>query len=145
MADRRWAAWLSVLAAGMIGWFAIQAQNPPSPLPAHAAAGRFAAGRAQKHVEAIARAPHPMGSPESERMRKTIIRLLEEIGLAAEVQATNGHVQPAPQNILARIKGQGPSGKKALMLCDITIPFPKARARPTTRPAWPLCSKRSAH
>ncbi len=101
----------------MVAWLAIHAQNPPPPLPAHAAADRFAAGRAQKHVEAIARAPHPMGSAESERVRKTIIRLLEEIGLAAEVQSTAGHDQPAPQNILARIKGQGPSGKKALMLC----------------------------
>ena len=117
MADRRWPAWVAALAAVAIGWFAIQAQNPPSPWSAFKPINHFAAGLAQKHVEAIARAPHPMGSAESLRVRKTIIRLLNRIGLAAEVQSTIGHDQPAPQNILARIKGLGKAGKKALMLC----------------------------
>ena len=89
----------------------------PPPLPADAAADLFAAGRAQKHVEAIARAPHPMGSAESERVRETLIRRLEEIGLDAEVQSPKQQEPPFPRNVLARIKGQGPPGKKALMLC----------------------------
>ena len=56
MTDRRWPAWSALIAAVVLAWFAIQAQQPPSPLPADASAVLFAAGRAQKHVEAIARA-----------------------------------------------------------------------------------------
>jgi Peptidase family M28 len=117
VADRRWPARVAALAAVIAGWFAIQAQIPPSPLPAHAAEDLFAAGRARKIVEAIARSPHPMGSAESARVRETIVRQLEEIGLAAEIQSSKLQKPPAPQNVLARIKGQGPSGKKTLMLC----------------------------
>ena len=80
--------------------------------------GRSVCGGApQKHVEAIARAPHPMGSAESARVRQTIIRQLEEIGLAPEVQSPRQPGPPVPLNVLARIQGQGPPGKKALMLC----------------------------
>jgi Peptidase family M28 len=117
MADRRWPAWVAALAAVAVGWCAIEAQNPPSPRLAFKVTDQFAAAYAQKHVEAIARAPHPMGSAESARVRKTIIKRLQQIGVTAEVQSTKGHDEPAPQNILARIKGLGRPGKKALMLC----------------------------
>ena len=142
MAFRGWPAWVAALAAVMVAWYAIQAQNPPEPLPAGAAAAVFAAGRAQKHVEAIARAPHPLGSLESERVRDLLIRQLEEIGLAPEVQTPMHQAKPPlPQNVLARIKGQGPAGKKALMLCAIMIRSTKARAHRTTRPALRSCSR----
>jgi hypothetical protein len=117
VADRRWRAWAAGVAAVVVAGFAIQAQNPPAALPAHAAAELFAAGRAQKHVEAIARAPHPMGSAESDRVRETLVQRLEEIGLKAEVQSPKAQKPPMPRNVLARIKGQGPPGKKTLMLC----------------------------
>ena len=45
------------------------------------------------------------------------MRLLNDIGLTAEVQSSIGYEQPAPQNIVARFNGQGPPGKKTLMLC----------------------------
>ncbi len=51
------------------------------------------------------------------------------MGVTAEVQSTKGHDEPAPQNIVARIKGLGPPGKKALMLCATTIPSRGARAQ----------------
>jgi Peptidase family M28 len=117
VADRRWPAWLALLAAVAVAWFAIQAQQPPTPLPADALAVLFAAGRAQKHVEAIARAPHPMGSPESQRVRETLIRRLSEIGLDAKLQLPKQQEPPFPQNVVARLNGHGPRGKKALMLC----------------------------
>jgi Peptidase family M28 len=117
VADRRWPAWVAALAAVAVAWFAIQAQNPPPPVSDVKVTTQFSAAFAQKQVEAIARAPHPMGSAESARVRKTIIKRLEQLGVTAEVQSTKGHDEPAPQNILARIKGLGPPGKKALMLC----------------------------
>jgi hypothetical protein len=115
--DRVWAAWLAVFAAVILAWFAIQAQEPPDPLPADAPAELFAAARAQKHVEAIARAPHPMGSAESVRVRETLIRRLSEIGLDAKVQSPVRQQPPFPENVVARLPGKGPSGKKTLLLC----------------------------
>jgi hypothetical protein len=117
VADRSWKAWVAATAAVLVAGIAIQAQNPPRPLPAHAASHLFAAGRAQKHVEAIARAPHPMGSEESQQVRQRLIKRLEEIGLTAEIQSPNRQNPFMPQNVLARMRGQGPSGEKALMLC----------------------------
>ena len=84
------------------------------PMPPPSSSPR---GCAEKHVEAIARAPHPMGSAESDRVRETLVQRLEEIGLKAEVQSPKAQKPPMPRNILARIKGQGPPGKKTLMLC----------------------------
>ena len=108
----RWPAWVALLAAMVVAWFAIQAQQPPAPLPADAPADLFAAGRAQKHVEAIARAPHPMGSPESERVRETLVKRLSEIGLDANVQSPKQQQPPFPQNVVARLKGRGPQARK---------------------------------
>ena len=119
-ADRRWPARVAALLAVIVGGFAIQAQNPPSPLPETAAPHLFAAGRAHKHVEAIASEPHPMGSAESARAlrddrspsrRNRAPHRRNPIGPSCKSD------HPEPQNVLARIKGQGPSGKKTLMLC----------------------------
>ena len=74
VADRPWPAWVAAAAALLVSGFAIQAQTPPPALPADAAAHQFAAGRAHKHVEAIAQRPHPMGSPESQRVREDFVR-----------------------------------------------------------------------
>jgi Peptidase family M28 len=115
--DHRWPAWSALIAALIVAWFAIQAQQPPAPLPADASPALFAAGRAQKHVEAIARAPHPMGSDESVRVRETLIDRLRAIGLDAKVQLPARMQPPFPQNVVARLSGKGLRGKKALMLC----------------------------
>ena len=50
-------------------------------------------------------------------MRETLIEQLEAIGLSPQIQAPNRPEPPIPQNVLARLRGQGPPGKKALMLC----------------------------
>ena len=116
MHDRRWPAWIAVAWAIAVAWFGINAQQPPPALPADAPAEVFAAGRAQKHVEAIARAPHPMGSPEADRVRGLLVQRLAELDLAPEIQSPNRGDSPA-RNVIARFKGQGPPGKKSLMLC----------------------------
>jgi len=114
--DRRWPLWVAVAWVIAVSWFGIDAQKPPPSLPADAPSEQFAAGRAQKHVEAIARAPHPMGSPEAERVRRVLVQKLEELGLVPEIQSPKISDSPA-RNVLTRLKGQDPPGKKALMLC----------------------------
>jgi len=114
--DRRWPPWVAIAWVIGVSWFGIDSQKPPHALPVNAPADVFAAGRAQKHVQAIARVPHPMGSPEAEDVRRVLVQKLAELDLAPEIQSPQHGDSPA-RNILARLKGQGPKGKKALMLC----------------------------
>jgi hypothetical protein len=62
------------------------AAAPPSPLPADAAADRFSALRALRHVEVIAAEPHPVGSAANARVRDYLVGELQALGLQVEVQ-----------------------------------------------------------
>lgn len=115
-------AWPVITCAIALGWYAIEVQKPPLARSIDAPSDVFAAGRAQKHVEALTRAPHPMGSDEAQYVRGVLIQKLTELGLAPTIQAPKRSNSPA-KNVIARLQGQGPSGKKALMLCTIMIPF----------------------
>ncbi len=109
-------AWVALAWAVVVSWSAIDAQRPPAALPANARSELFAAGRARQHVEAIARAPHPMGSSEAAYVRGFLLKKLDELGLPAEIQAPKKSDSPA-RNVVARLKGVGPPDKKSLMLC----------------------------
>ena len=80
------------------------------------------------HVAAIATEPHPMGSPQAEKVREYITATLGELGLRPEIQSFKVDGVEG-KNLLARIKGNGPEGKKALMLCAHYDSTPKVRAR----------------
>ncbi len=116
MDDRGWQAAMAVAWIVGIAWLAIDFQKPPSALAASAPDNVFSAGRAQRHVVEIARAPHPTGSAEAERVRKILLCELAQLGLEPQVQIPR---DPDSQvrNVLARLRGKGPPGKKALMLC----------------------------
>jgi hypothetical protein len=114
--EEHWSAWIAIVWVIAVSWLTVDAQNPPLALPVNAPTDLFSAGRAHLHVEAIARAPRPMGSPEAERVRWILVERLRELGLAPEIQASRRTASPA-RNVLARLKGKGPPGKKALMLC----------------------------
>jgi hypothetical protein len=112
---RHWPAWLAVAWAVGVSWVAIDAQKPPQGLAADAPPEAFSAARAQAHVEAIARVPHPMGSAESERIRAVLLEKLKELGLEVQIQAPRRGDSPV-RNVVGRRKGRGPEGKKNLML-----------------------------
>jgi Peptidase family M28 len=114
--DRGW--WAGIAVAWIVGisWLAIDSQKPPPALDADAPKDVFSAVRAQTHVVEIAQAPHPMGSAEAKRVREILLRRLAQLTLEPQVQIPK---DPSSQvrNIVARLPGQGPAGKKALMLC----------------------------
>jgi hypothetical protein len=114
--QRTWPAWIAIGWAVAISWFAINAQKPPAALPVDAPSDVFAAGRAQKHVEDIARAPHPTGSAEAERVRERLVQKLKDLGLVPEIPLPRKSDSPV-RNVVARLRGEGPPGKKTLMLC----------------------------
>jgi hypothetical protein len=114
--DRSWISWgLLGLVAG-ICWVSLEAQKPPPARPVDAPTEEFSAYRAMRHVRAIARVPHPTASPESEKVRTTILKALADLGLKAEVQKPRDPKSPL-RNIVARRRGTGSEGKKALLLC----------------------------
>jgi hypothetical protein len=95
-----------VLAAG--AWAAWSWQPPSALGPAAPAAG-FSAGRAAAHVEVIASAPRPMGSPQWTRARQYVLDQLAVQGLAARVQSAtvvSGAQVAYVQNVVATVPGR---------------------------------------
>jgi acetylornithine deacetylase/succinyl-diaminopimelate desuccinylase-like protein len=109
------------------GGIVLRFQLPPPALSVDAPAGAFSATRALRHVEAIAREPHPLGSRAAEPVRAYIVAELKALGLEPEIQrprdfrTSRAEPNQSParrdvQNIVARWRGTGPATKKALLL-----------------------------
>src|SRR5690349_4584776 len=74
---RAWWMVLSVLAAAT----GLSSFLLPKPLDLSAPSGVFSAGRAFQHIQAIANAPHPTGSPENARVREYLLKEMRDLGL----------------------------------------------------------------
>lgn len=95
---------------------------PPAALPTDAPDDQFSAGRALRHIQAIAGRPHPTGSMENAVVREYILAELRAMELDTETQADGSLV-----NILGRIPGS--SSRDAVLLTahyDSTIQSPGA-------------------
>jgi hypothetical protein len=103
--------------------------RPPQPMAANAPATTFAAGRALRDLNVIAKRPHSIGTPANTAVQAYIIRRCRELGLQAVVQDTSVFIskfgQSATssratigrvQNILARLPGRRRGGKAVLVL-----------------------------
>jgi hypothetical protein len=102
------------------GVFTILAEGPPQPKMQSAAAVQFSAERALKHVFAISKLPHPVGSVEHSAVRDYLVSALAQAGLNAEIQKTTAVSQKAGlaasvENIVARLQGSG-NGKSVLLV-----------------------------
>jgi Peptidase family M28 len=100
---------------------AIYSLQPPGVVGADAPATEFSSGRALKHLSAISRKPHSVGTAEHAVVRDYILQELRASGLEPEVQKTvvsnklSGSIRVATvENVAARLKGTGAG--KALML-----------------------------
>jgi hypothetical protein len=94
----------------LLGWLSITLAGPPAAVPETAPPEVFSAERAMKHVREIARAPHPVGSAEHDRVRDYLLAQFSALGLEPAVQKTTGLLAryesaAAVENILARKKG----------------------------------------
>jgi hypothetical protein len=107
---------------------------PPSAVPADAPAAVFSSGRALRHVEAISRRAHAVGTSEHSAVRDYLLQQLSALGLQPEVQKTlvagqrSGGIRVATvENILARLKGHG-QGRALLFTAhyDTVVPSPGA-------------------
>lgn len=101
----------------------IRIQAPPRPLPVNAPAADFSAGRALTQVRDLARAPHPMGTAEHDRVRDLLVTRFKDMGFATRIQARvaqragarSGVVLGSVENILAEKKGWAPTGTLLLV------------------------------
>src|ERR1700761_2078192 len=78
----RWATPLVPLVLALTA--APLATREPAPAPANAAPGVFSATRALVDVRAIAQRPHPIGSPESQRVQAYLLQRMNLLGLAPQ-------------------------------------------------------------
>jgi hypothetical protein len=100
---------------------AVYRLQPPGAVAADAPASEFSSGRGLRHLSAISRSPHSLGTAEHAAARDYILQELRSSGLEPEVQKTvsanrlGGNIRVATvENVAARLKGTGAG--KALML-----------------------------
>ncbi|MEV6683835.1 M20/M25/M40 family metallo-hydrolase [Streptomyces sp. NPDC051130] len=108
--------------------YAATSLTSPRPRPDSAAGERFSAGRAMRHVRAVAGEPHPVGSPAAAHVRDHLLAELKELGFETEVQeAVSCHdLGPTPygpryltggvvRNVVGRLPGSVPGHAVLLM------------------------------
>lgn len=91
-------------------------------IPTASGADGFSVDRAVEHVKLVAQEPHPMGTPESRRVRDYLVATLSDAGIEAELQTVTAPDYFTPgggtieiSNVLARIAGTG-GGHDAILL-----------------------------
>lgn len=82
----------------------------PQPLPATAPEDVFSAERALVYLKSFAKAPHPIGSGEHDRVRDYLLAQFTALGLTPQIQRATGvtpryEVAGMVENIVARLKG----------------------------------------
>lgn len=91
--------WLPVLGSLMViallTGLVLMQMIPPAVINRSAPLTAFSAERALDHLQVIARAPHPTGSPENEQVRGYLVDQLRRLSLEPEVQTP----QPAPASL----------------------------------------------
>jgi hypothetical protein len=104
--------------------------TPPVSVPTNAPIVEFSSGRAMKHLDAIAKAPHPIGSPENTEIRNYILQELTAKGLTPEIKETTV-VNPrwgspfdagTVHNIIVRLEGTQPTKAVLLMSHYDSVP-----------------------
>lgn len=117
----------TLVALGMLVLFGFQHLALPEPVAADAPPTVFAAARAARSVERIARAPHPSGTVENAQLRTDLLASLNALGLETEVQSgfsvdANAHSVGMVHNIVARLPGRKPSKPLLLMAHYDSVP-----------------------
>lgn len=116
--------WARVFAAcwplglALVAWGSAALYRPPT-VPRHAPADAFSTQRAWRHVEAIARQPHPCGSDANRAVAEYLLAELRALGLEVQVHAATAARGPrspgvAVRNLVARKHGR--ANTKAVML-----------------------------
>lgn len=115
----RW-SWIVLSASTALAWLAVFLYRGPTPPGVESPANQFSAVRALRHVEAVARAPHPTGSTALAEVHAYLLTELRKLGLQpteqlATISPRKNDLPISINNILARKPGT--NNTRALMLC----------------------------
>ncbi|MFZ1376981.1 MAG: M28 family peptidase [Geothrix sp.] len=113
----------TLLLLGLITAGVVLLQAPPEPVPASAPADRFSAERAMLQVRELARAPHPLGTPEHDRVRDHLVGAFRQLGFVTTVQKRVARrlergqdlVMATVENIVAEKPGSASTGTLLLV------------------------------
>ena len=117
-----------IFALLILAWLALLPLRPPAVVGEDAPDTEFSAVRAAKHLETVAAAPHPVGSPELARVRDYLVEELKNLGLEPQIQHTTvrgsfrGPQVARVQNVMARLKGSGGGSTLLLMAHYDSVP-----------------------
>jgi hypothetical protein len=112
---------VALVLLAVVAGLALWSDRPPAPVPASAPATEFSAGRAMPIVEDLARAPHPLGSPESTRVRDDVVARLRALGLVPRVETAVVR-GAAVGNVVATLPGSAPTGTLVLAAHQDSVP-----------------------
>jgi hypothetical protein len=111
---------LSLLIIMTMIWYAFHSQTPSPQVKEGLSLTEWSTARALKHVNAISKKPHYVGSEGHAEVRAYIVRELEKLELS--VQTQEGYTLDPfgnlakPTNIISRIKGSDPDAKALLIM-----------------------------
>jgi hypothetical protein len=114
----------------LIGLLAIHAIQPPPAVDENAPATEFSAARAMHDVREIAKKPHPLGSPENDRVAEYLVKRLSELGLKPfkEKVIVARHTPFGPDtwaevnDVGAKINGKAPTGAVMMVAHYDSVP-----------------------
>jgi hypothetical protein len=121
------AAVVAVLVLAAIGYVSLVSLLPPAARGVSAPAGDFSAGRAYRHVQAIAAQPHVAGSAANDRVREYLVNTLRGLSLSPQVQDAitvqggelsgnaGGVGMARVRNVVTDIPGTGSTGRVFLV------------------------------
>jgi hypothetical protein len=94
--------------------------RPPAAVSSSAAPQEFSAERAFVYVNDFAQKPHPIGTPEHDRVRDYLLAQISNLGVTPEVQRATGvtqiyQVAGSVENILARLKATAGSSDAVML------------------------------
>jgi hypothetical protein len=94
--------------------------RPPSPVASSVSPEAFSAERAFNYLKDFAQKPHPIGTPEHDRVRDYLLTQLTSLGTTPEVQRATGvtelyQVAGRVENIMARLKGTSESSDAVML------------------------------
>lgn len=87
--------YLALLLALILGsWIAFTDQQLPESAPASGPVTEFSGDRAFADVTLLASTPHPVGSPENQRVRDAVVGRMTDLGLSPQIRPGVGAQQP---------------------------------------------------
>jgi hypothetical protein len=109
MQDRS-ATFLTVVWLAVVLATSLLLNQPPAPVPASAPPNEFSAERAFAFLKDFAQRPHPIGTPEHDRVRDYLMAQITSLGLTPEIQSATGvtplyQVAGKVENIVAKLTG----------------------------------------